>query len=170
MVPRPIVKDTAKLSPPPSPTLGPEGDKQCSPNVNYRKQMPCGSKITGETNVLKTYNMNIWKFRTAIYKFICYSLLMSIGWYALISDNKIAAGPEGNWISDGWASGGLKKAFDDWPRPVLRFGEKILNFDHTDTDTTNVVTTSPILFHYQFALAFYIYSSILLAFDLEGKF
>ncbi|KAI3652519.1 hypothetical protein MP228_001944 [Amoeboaphelidium protococcarum] len=156
-----------------------------------RVQSPPPSPKLGQPrqNLLQQYSTNLWKCTTSMYKLVSYSVLFCLGLYALIGDNQMFVGADGHWLSDGWLIRGQQFSFDQWPYMRIRYDASgshgydyalsrlseflnldffIYTFNLISQSIRTTLSSSPILFHYQYALAYYIYSTILVAFNLEG--
>jgi hypothetical protein len=119
--------------------------------------------------------VRIRKFTTAGWKLTVYITLFAYGLYALLLDNQIYASSSQHLTSTntqesflsylfgkGWlASGGVIANYNDWPAIRLR------DINHHQSNATSAID-SPILNHYILALAYYLYATLLVVFDLEG--
>lgn len=121
-----------------------------------RPPTPPPDHLSELTRAQNEYKNNLAKFSNAAFKFIAYTTILLVGITSIIGDDKLEALKTGN--STGWMARGIISIFQDWPN--MEFYNIIM--------PGGSLETSPIIFHYQLALAFYLYGSVMMCLGLDG--
>ena len=107
---------------------------------------------------LDEYKKSLVKFTNAGFKFFAYTTVLMTGILSLWGDSVMEARRFG-LSNNGWMDRGLVSIFEDWPNMQM----KQIQLPGHDGNVN-----SPILFHYQLGLAFYLFSSVMMYFGLDG--
>jgi hypothetical protein len=119
---------------------------------------------------INDYEAKVRKFKVACFRFCAYSLVFLVGVYSLVLDNSMEAGVKGK----SWFARGIYSIFEDWPKHRLH--SNVVSYVRPASDEPlysveyleAILSDSPLMLHYYFGLAFYMFGTITLVLGVDG--